>query len=150
MKFTFSKTSRERLNTCHPDLIKVFNLAINLTNVDFGISCGHRSTAQQKKLFAQGRTKPGDIVTNVDGVNNKSKHNYLPALAVDVYPYVNGRANWSRSHCVYIAGVIQAAAKLLYNQGQINSRIRWGGNWDQDGEIITDQQFNDLPHFEIR
>jgi peptidoglycan L-alanyl-D-glutamate endopeptidase CwlK len=43
----------------------------------------------------------------------------------------------------YLAGVIQcAAAELGYD-------LRWGGNWDGDGEIIKDQKFNDLPHFEI-
>ncbi len=27
--------------------------------------------------------------------------------------------------------------------------IRWGGNWDQDGEPVTDQDFQDLMHYEI-
>jgi hypothetical protein len=27
--------------------------------------------------------------------------------------------------------------------------IRWGGNWDMDGEPITDQDFQDLVHFEL-
>jgi len=26
--------------------------------------------------------------------------------------------------------------------------LRWGGNWDMDGEPITDQDFQDLVHFE--
>lgn len=27
--------------------------------------------------------------------------------------------------------------------------IRWGGNWDMDGEPVTDQNFQDLVHFEL-
>lgn len=33
-----------------------------------------RDTEFQKSLYAQGRTKPGGIVTNCDGVKNKSYH----------------------------------------------------------------------------
>jgi len=33
-----------------------------------------RSTAEQMALYAKGRTKPGRIVTNADGVTNVSKH----------------------------------------------------------------------------
>jgi hypothetical protein len=28
--------------------------------------------------------------------------------------------------------------------------LRWGGNWDMDAEILTDQNFDDYPHVEIR
>jgi len=27
-------------------------------------------------------------------------------------------------------------------------KIRWGGNWDMDGEPVTDQEFQDLVHYE--
>ena len=30
----------------------------------------------------------------------------------------------------------------------MNIKIRWGGDWDSDN-IMKDQTFNDLPHFEI-
>jgi peptidoglycan L-alanyl-D-glutamate endopeptidase CwlK len=28
-------------------------------------------------------------------------------------------------------------------------KLRWGGNWDRDGEPVTDQDFQDLVHFEL-
>ncbi len=28
--------------------------------------------------------------------------------------------------------------------------LRWGGNWNMDAEILTDQGFDDYPHVEIR
>jgi peptidoglycan L-alanyl-D-glutamate endopeptidase CwlK len=35
---------------------------------------GVRSLAEQQALYAQGRTKPGKVVTNCDGVTSKSNH----------------------------------------------------------------------------
>jgi hypothetical protein len=48
-----------------------------------------------------------------------------------------------------VAGVVHSCAWELYNQGKIQRVVRWGGNWDQDGVILADQSFNDLPHFEL-
>ena len=36
----------------------------------------------------------------------------------------------------------------LYDQGVITHKLRWGGDWDKDGST-TDQNLNDLPHFEL-
>lgn len=43
------------------------------------ITSGYRSFAEQNKLYAQGRTAPGKIVTNAKG--GQSNHNY--GLAID-------------------------------------------------------------------
>jgi peptidoglycan L-alanyl-D-glutamate endopeptidase CwlK len=51
------------------------------------ITDGLRTFAEQDALFAQGRTKPGNIVTNARG--GQSNHNY--GLAVDMYPVINGK-----------------------------------------------------------
>ncbi|MFJ5625461.1 M15 family metallopeptidase [Peribacillus loiseleuriae] len=45
------------------------------------ISDGYRSIAEQDKLYAQGRTAPGKVVTNAKG--GQSNHNY--GLAVDYF-----------------------------------------------------------------
>lgn len=50
----------------------------------------YRSIAEQEALYAQGRTKPGKIVTNARGGN--SYHNY--GLAVDFVLIINGQASW--------------------------------------------------------
>lgn len=42
---------------------------------------GKRTTLRQQQLYAQGRTKPGKIVTHLDGVTKRSKHQ--DGLAVD-------------------------------------------------------------------
>lgn len=144
MKYRFSKTSLERLNQCHIDLQRLFDLVIKRTPVDFGIACGYRSVSEQQELYSQGRTKEGQIVTHVDGINKKSKHNYSPSMAVDIYCFVNGSATWDKEHLILVAGVVLSCAN------ELNIDIRWGGNWDGDGEIISDQNFQDLPHFELK
>ena len=145
----FSTTSKERRDTCHPDLIKILDLAITLSAIDFGVSEGHRPTARQQKLYAQGRTEPGKIVTRVDGITQKSRHQTNPSEAVDLYAYYNGRAQWKQIDLAYIAGVMQAAARILFAKGTISHLVTWGGNWDNDGIILIDQSFDDAPHFQL-
>jgi len=141
-KYKFSNTSLKRLRTCHIDLQRIMLLAISVSDIDFGIAEGHRSIERQKELFDEGKSK-------VDGINKKGKHNYTPSLAVDIYPYFNGGANWDKEHLSYIAGIIKACTELLLDQEEITHKIRWGGNWDMDGIILLDQNFDDRPHFEI-
>lgn len=147
--FYFSKLSLSKLDTCHPDLNIVMRVALHCSSVDFGISEGHRSVERQQELYAKGRTAPGPIVTYVDGVKKKGKHNEFPSLAVDIYAWVDGKVSYDIKHLTYIAGIVQAVSVMLKGMGIISSEIVWGGNWDKDGTIITDQKFLDGPHFEI-
>ena len=59
-------------------------------------------------------------------------------------PVINGKLSWEKEHCLVLAGMVLAIGKTLGHS------IRWGGNWDMDGEPITDQDFQDLVHFEYR
>mgnify|MGYP000645743792 CR=1 FL=1 len=149
MAFVFGSKSEERLSTIHPDLQLVFRKALACSEVDFGIAEGHRSVERQQKLYAQGRTEPGMVVTRIDGVKVKGKHNFLPSRAGDIYAFVGGKALWSERYLVYLGGVIMTTAKRLFAEGRIHHQIRWGGNWDRDGFILDDQNFDDLPHFEL-
>jgi len=141
--YKFSNKSKERLNTCHEDLRLIANIAIKRSQIDFGIAEGHRSVERQYDLYKAGLSK-------IDGVNKRGKHNYKPSLAFDIYAWVNGRSSYDQRYIIFIAGVILAVAKELKEQGRIDTELRWGGNWDGDGQIINDQSFNDLVHFEIK
>lgn len=148
MGFVFGNTSEGRLRTMHRDLQLVFRESLKVSEVDFGIAEGHRPIERQKELYAQGRTAPGRIVTYVDGVSQKGKHNEYPSEAGDIYAFVNGKANWSERYLTYLGGVITGVARRLYKEGKISRPIRWGGNWDRDGNILDDQRFVDAPHYE--
>lgn len=141
-KHKFGNTSRQRLSTCHADLQLIMNTAISISNLDFGIAEGHRSIEDQQKYFREGKSK-------IDGINKKGKHNYSPSLAADIYAYVYGKASWNNEDLNYLAGIIHAVAEMLFSQGKVSHKIRWGGNWDMDGEILIDQSFDDRPHFEL-
>lgn len=136
--YELSKSSREKLETCDKRLIFIILAAIKISKIDFGVSCGHRSIEEQQRLFKEEKNK-----TRVDGIKTKGKHNFYPSKAVDLFAYVDGAISYEIADLSYIAGIIDAVAS------QLGYKVRWGGNWDGDGIIMRDQNFNDLPHFEI-
>lgn len=122
-------------------------LAITRSRIDFGISEGHRSLERQKQLFDEGKSK-------IDGIERKGKHNHDPSEAVDIFVYhpdpeLRQELAYDTGSLCYIAGVVNSCAEELIEKEEITHSIRWGGNWDKDGVILKDQNFNDLPHFEI-
>ena len=93
---------------------------------------GHRNKDRQNKLFKEGKSKLK---------YPKGKHNAIPSKAVDVAPYP---IDWNdRERFTYFAGYVLGIA---YEMGL---KIRWGGDWDMDTQV-KDNNFDDLPHFEIR
>lgn len=140
----FSQRSKKQLATLHDDLKLIMEETIKVSPIDFILVEGHRSLERQYELYKKGLSK-------LDGVRTKSKHNSFPSMAIDICAYVplKPRLAYDVNHLCLIAGVVIAVADHLYQLGSISHVIRWGGNWDQDGEIITDQNFDDLPHFEL-
>jgi len=140
----FSKRSMDNLNTCEMDLqVLMWEL---IKHFDVAVIQGYRTPEEQAELYASGRTKPGPIVTKIDGVNRLSKHNHYPSRAVDIVPYP---INWRDTNRFYLmGGFVKALAVKLKEEGKINHDIRWGGDWDGD-TMVDDQTFMDLPHFEL-
>lgn len=87
---------------------------------------GHRSYEEQDELYAQGRTKPGQIVTKAKG--GYSKHNFATAFDVGIFS-PDGKEYFGESPDYKKVGVIGESLGLI-----------WGGSW-------TD--FQDEPHFEF-
>lgn len=138
MKYKFGKQSTGNLLTCTTNLQLVMNKALYLGLIDFSITEGIRSKAEQNRYYKLGRS---------DFPWPDSKHNVLNeetdrAKAVDAPPYVNSKVSYNYYHCCYLAGIILSTGKFL------GIDIKWGGNWDMDGEPITDQDFQDLVHYE--
>ena len=124
--YKFGKRSKERLKGVHPKLVNVLNELIKI--MDVTIIEGLRSEERQKELLEQGKTK-----------TKFSKH--IKGKAVDLAPYPIDWEDRERFH--YMGGMIRGIGK------QLNTDIRWGGDWDSDGEI-KDNSFDDLVHVEIR
>lgn len=149
----YSTISAARLATAHPDLQIVFNNVIR--HWDCTVLYGHRTKKEQFKLFNIGRIWDdikhwvivGDTVTNCDGYQIKSDHNYMPSLAVDVVPYPIDWKNTKRM--IRFIGFVQGVAQSMKAEGKITHDIVSGADWDND-TYMTDHQFSDLPHFFIK
>jgi len=123
----FSKTSIERLSTCHQDLQVLFGEVIK--EFDCSIICGYRGKKEQEAAFERGTSKlkwP------------RSKHNITPAEAVDVMPYP---IDWKDMEKFKLFGAyVKSRIRELKRQGKIENDIIWGGDW---------KNFKDYPHWEI-
>jgi peptidoglycan LD-endopeptidase CwlK len=132
--YAWGGTSTARLLTCHPLLVTLFQRAIKRADLrhDMTVVYGHRTNAEQAKLYAQGRTAPGRVVTwSKPGT---SRHNTSPSKAVDVVPYVGGRpdpATWANFHA--IAPSIKAEWAAMVNEGLVPDGVtlEWGGDWQR-------------------
>ena len=131
------RRSIKQLDTCCFPLQHVAKQALAYGLIDFTIVEGYRTDEKQHQYFIEDKSK-------VDVGDPAAKHNYRrPAEAFDAAPFVNGAISWKWQHCIFLAGVMLAAAK------KVGEDLRWGGNWDMDGEPVTDQEFQDLVHYEL-
>lgn len=124
----FSKASAQRLATCHIDIRKVCEQLIK--TYDFSVVCGYRDQPAQEDAYKAGKSKVRFP---------HSAHNKRPSLAVDLVPYPVDWRDIGRFK--ELAAAFMAVAKLMYEQGMIQSQFTWGGNW---------QTFPDYPHYEIK
>ncbi len=92
--------------------------------IDVIVTSTYRDNESQDALYAQGRTLPGRVVTNVRG--SYSFHNHR--VAFDFVPVMGGKAVWDDDDLWMQCGAIGEAAGL-----------EWGGSW---------KSFKDKPHMQ--
>jgi peptidoglycan L-alanyl-D-glutamate endopeptidase CwlK len=93
--------------------------------INIKIISGLRSYEEQNALYAQGRSKPGRVVTNARG--GYSNHNFGIAFDIGVF---DGSRYVPESPRYKAVGAIGSDLGL-----------EWGGNW---------KTFKDEPHFQLR
>jgi len=127
--YKFSRKSKAKLETCHPDLQRLFNEVIK--HVDCTILEGVRTLEKQKEYVRKGVSK-----------TLKSKHleqddGYSYAVDCMKYPI-----DWNDNARNYMfAGYVKGVANSL------GIDIRIGADWNGNF-TAKDQSFHDLPHFE--
>lgn len=141
---SFGTQSRERLDTCCPELVKVMEIVVK--EFDISILEGVRSWERQQELLdhdpPKTKVQPGDSKHNPPKLPDGTEDMNWKSLAVDVAPYP---IDWNDAkRFIYMAGLVIGIGRTL------GFDIRWGGNWDEDQIIIDDQNFDDLPHFEYK
>lgn len=114
----------------HPELQKKLqrlSAECDKAGLKIGISECLRSTAEQDALYAQGRTKPGPIVTKCKGSNYASMHQW--GVAFDFYRN-DGK------------GAYNDRDNFFTKVGKIGQKIglEWGGSW---------KSIVDKPHFQL-
>jgi peptidoglycan LD-endopeptidase CwlK len=92
--------SEIRLSQVFPglaDKVRAMAAQLEAEGIDIRVTQSLRSMAEQEALYAQGRTEPGQIVT--DARPGSSWHNY--GLAVDVAPLTPQGVDWNIAHPVW-------------------------------------------------
>lgn len=93
---TIEQRNEQAIKLLHPSMqLKTRQLIARcrMVGIRLLIVSGYRSIEEQNKLFAQGRTTIGEIVTNAKG--GWSSHQY--GVAVDVVPVFFGRPRWNNA-----------------------------------------------------
>lgn len=143
MSFGFGDRSRKALEGVHSKMIDVAERAIELSEVDFFVNEGVRTMERQKELYAQGRTKPGKKVTWTLNSNHFRNPRTGFGHAIDVYPFP---LDWDDKE---MAAKQRGIAKAFFRAaGELNIPIRWGADWDMDGNY-GERGEGDSPHFEL-
>ncbi len=121
----FGKKSQERLRGVNSELVNVLFELVKI--MDVTIIEGVRSQERQDRLVAEGKSK-----------TKFSKH--ITGRAVDLAPYPIDWEDRDRFH--YMGGMLRGIAH------QMGVKVRWGGDWDGDGET-KNNNFDDLVHIEL-
>lgn len=107
MSYKLSNKSLGRLEGVHPHLVTVVKLAITLTDQDFLVLEGLRTTERQRTLVDKGASQ-----------TMNSRH--ITGHAVDLAPFP---ISWDWKYFYPIADAMKLAAS------QLGTSLEWGGDW---------------------
>jgi len=120
------------LSDLHPKvktLCEAFIASCAKHNIDVLITSTYRDAESQNALYAQGRTAPGNKVTNAKG--GQSFHNWR--VAFDFCPIVNGKPQWNDT------GLFTKCGEIAESVG-----LEWAGRWVKFKELAHCQFTNGL------
>lgn len=125
---------KENYKYLHPMLMNyLFQLIWSLEKDDIRIrfSEGFRTKERQMELYAQGRSNPGGIITNCDGVRHTSQHQW--GIAIDFYLDMDIDGDGQKKDDAF-----NNATQIFNKVGARATSIGlgWGGNW----------KMKDMPH----
>lgn len=129
--------SEKNIASCHPDAQSRFRAFVAdaqalaaAEGLQYKVICGLRSWEEQERLYAQGRTTPGKIVTRARP--GSSMHNF--GLAIDMGVFRGDK---------YLDEVEPKTADAFHNKAALladKHNLRWGGHF---------KTIYDAPHYEL-
>lgn len=163
--YIFGTASKARMKGLHPSLVKVLELAIQISPIDFTIIEGIRSDEQCYINFGKGRTVAQCIAAGcpakyanptapkVTWLRNPLSSNHRKKAdgyghAVDIYPYPVSQV-LGKPASFYEPLFDKLAAAMFKAAKELNISIRWGADWDMDN-VPRERGETDNPHFELR
>ncbi len=146
--FKFGEKSLRELEGVNPRLVALVHRALELSELDFGVTDGLRTREEQQALLESGASQ-----------TLNSKH--LTGDAVDLVAYIHGKPRFEFIPAFTVASAMRKAAK------EMGIPLKWGCAWDinfteslADPETIMDgyiarrqaagkKPFLDSPHYEL-
>lgn len=125
----FDAGSRKNLANVHPDLQGVLIEARK--EIEFRVLDSTRGRKAQEEAFRKGNSKARF---------GQSAHNYVPAIATDLFP---APYDWNNLPAFDKLSVI--VLRIAKARGV---PLRWGGDWNMDGDKTKSDAW-DKPHFEL-
>ncbi len=128
----FFRMAKSKLAYLHPEILKRWEESLRRFKEQYPdspvpfVTHTFRSAEEQQKLYDQGRTTPGNVVTNA--APGQSLHNFEPTHAFDIaFRKPDGSLDWD--------------VTLFENYARIAKQLGldWGGDWTT---------FKDRPHFQ--
>lgn len=118
--FKFSSRSEKNLQGVNPDLVKVTRRALEISEVDFGITEGLRSRYRQKQLVATVRARPRTAATLRACRGCCGLYRQPGVMELPLYEKI--------------------AAAFRQASRELNIPVEWGGDW---------KTLKDGPHFQL-
>lgn len=117
--FKFSQRSQANLENVHPELVRVTYKALSISRYDFGVSEGVREYERQIQLLRDKRTT---VRHSEHFIQKKTGFGH----AIDIYAFVNGKAQFEEHGIKYYGPIIQAftTAAIMYG-----TQIQFGHLW---------------------
>lgn len=136
---SLSRSSIGKLQTCHKEIQDVV-LELEIRRAKRGLTSiqvieGSRTLERQRQLIKEGKS-------SLKKAEN-GKHVKTPSDAVDIAPLTSdGKIEWNNTKAF-----VEMADEFLEIAKEKNYKIRWGGDWNRNGDW-KDEHFPDMVHFE--
>ena len=118
-RYQLSGRSLQNLAGVHPDLVRLTKRVITKTPIDFGVDEGVRDKERQYTLMAQRKTT---IMKSQHFIQGRTGYGH----AIDIYAWVNGKAQYGRGAAKYYGPIIQT---FITEATVLGVQLRYGILW---------------------